>query len=106
VRLLETRAIENIATAPATPGDRRWAFASAAVLLVVFIASVPFARLKIGEVPAFVPTVVGASVVAFVVTTVLLYVQYRIERDLKLALLAIAYAYAAITTTLYLLTFP
>ena len=106
MRLLETRAIENIATAPATPGDRRWAFASAAVLLGLFVVSVPFARLRIGEVPAFVPTVVGASIVAFIVTTILLYVQYRIERDLKLALLAIAYAYAAITTTLYVLTFP
>ena len=106
MRVLETRAIENIATAPATPGDRRWAFASAAVLLGLFVASVPFARMRIGEVPAFVPAVVGASIVAFVVTTVLLYVQYRIERDLKLALLAIAYGYAAITTTLYLLTFP
>jgi PAS domain S-box-containing protein len=106
MRMLETRAIENIATAPATPADRRWAFASAAVLLAMFLLSIPFARARVGEVPAFVPTVVGAGIVAFVVTAVLLYVQYRIERDLKLALLAIAYAYAAVTTVLYLLTFP
>lgn len=106
MRSLDTRAIENIATAPASPGDRRWAAVSGIALLALFVLSIPFSPLRVAEVPAYVPTVVGASIVALVVTTVLLYVQYRIERDLKLALLAIAYAYAAVTTTLYLLTFP
>jgi PAS domain S-box-containing protein len=106
VRSFDTRAIENIATAPAAPSDRRWALLSAAALIVLFAASFPFAGWRIAEVPAFVPTVVGASVVALLLTAVLLYVQYRIERDLKLALLAIAYAFSVISTTLYLLTFP
>ncbi|HEY0613054.1 MAG TPA: SpoIIE family protein phosphatase, partial [Candidatus Elarobacter sp.] len=106
MRSFGTRAIENITTAPATPGDRRWAAVSGVALLVLFVLSVPFSRLRIAEVPAYVPTVVGASIVALVITTILLYVQYRIERDLKLALLAIGYGYAALTTTLYLLTFP
>jgi PAS domain S-box-containing protein len=106
MRSLETRAIENITTAPATQSDRRWAGASGLALLVLFVLSVPFSRLRIGEVPAYVPTVVGASIVALLITTILLYVQYRIERDLKLALLAIGYAYSALTTTLYLATFP
>jgi len=106
VRTFETRAIENIATAPATDGDRRWATASAVAIVALFFVSIPFSRHRIGAVPAFVPTVVGAGVVALMLTTVLLYVQYRIERDLKLALLAIAYAFAALTQTLYVLTFP
>jgi PAS domain S-box-containing protein len=106
LRTFETRAIENIATAPATAGDRRWAAASALAILALFVVSIPFSRLRIGTVPAFVPTVVGAGVVALMLTTVLLYVQYRIERDVKLALLAIAYAFAGLTQTLYVLTFP
>ncbi|MDQ6941012.1 MAG: SpoIIE family protein phosphatase [Candidatus Eremiobacteraeota bacterium] len=106
MRTFESRAIENIATAPATAGDRRWATASALAIVASFVMSIPFSRFRIGTVPAFVPTVVGAGVVALVLTTVLLYVQYRIERDLKLALLAIAYAFAALTQTLYVLTFP
>ena len=106
MRSFDTRAIENIATAPAAPSDRRWALLSAAALIVLFAVSVPFAGWRIAEVPAFVPTVVGASVVALLLTAVLFYVQYRIERDLKLALLAIAYAFSVISTTLYLLTFP
>jgi PAS domain S-box-containing protein len=106
VRSLDTRAIENIATAPAASGDRRWAGITGLVLVVLFVFSIPFSRWRIAEVPAYVPTVVGASIVALLLTAILLYVQYRIERDLKLALLAIAYGFAALTTTLYLLTFP
>jgi PAS domain S-box-containing protein len=106
VRSFESRAIENIAKAPATDGDRRWAAVSAIALILLFAASVPFSRWRLGEVPAFVPTVVGAGVVALLLTAVLLYVQYRIERDLRLALLALAYGFAAITQTLYVLTFP
>jgi PAS domain S-box-containing protein len=106
VRTFESRAIENIATAPATGGDRRWAAASALAIVALFLVSIPFARIRVATVPAFVPSVVGAAVVALVLTAVLLYVQYRIERDLKLALLAIAYAFAALTQALYVLTFP
>ncbi len=106
MRTFESRAIENIATAPATDGDRRWAAASALAIVALFVVSIPFSRMRIATVPAFVPSVVGAAVIALVLTTVLLYVQYRIERDLKLALLAIAYAFAALTQTLYVLTFP
>ena len=102
----DARAIENIATAPATAADRRWAGVTALALVGLFLASIPFSPRHELEVPAFVPSVVGAGVIALVLTALLLYVQYRIERDLKLALLALAYGYAAITQTLYILTFP
>ncbi|HZX67781.1 MAG TPA: MASE4 domain-containing protein, partial [Candidatus Elarobacter sp.] len=103
---LDTRAIENIVTAPATGADKRWAGLTALALVALFIVSIPFSPLHVLEVPAFVPSVVGAGVVALVLTAVLLYVQYRIERDLKLALLALAYGYAAFMQTFYILTFP
>ncbi len=106
MKAFDARAIENIATAPAEPGDRRWALATIVVLSGVFALSIPFARVPLGTVPGFVPTVEGAGVVALVVTAVLLYVQYRIERDLKLALLAIAYGTSAVIMVLYLLSFP
>ncbi|HEX3466489.1 MAG TPA: SpoIIE family protein phosphatase [Candidatus Elarobacter sp.] len=102
----DARAIENIASAPATPADRRWAGLTAVGLIALFGASIPFSPLRELEVPSFVPAVVGAGVLALVLTAVLLYVQYRIERDIRLALLALAYGYAAITQTLYILTFP
>ncbi|HEX3550838.1 MAG TPA: SpoIIE family protein phosphatase [Candidatus Elarobacter sp.] len=102
----DARAIENIATAPAEDSDRRWGFVSFVVLSVLFILSIPFAHFRLGVVPAFVPAIEGAGVVALLLTAVLLYVQYRIERDLKLALLAIAYGIAAWLTLLYLLAYP
>jgi PAS domain S-box-containing protein len=106
VRSLDARAIENIATAPAEDGDRRWAAGSIAILSILFVLTIPFVRRTFPAVPAFVPTVEGAAVVAFVLTAVLFYVQYRIERDLKLALLALAYGVDAILALLYLLAFP
>ena len=106
MRSFDARAIANIATAPATSADRRAAVAMAGALIGLFVVSVPFGRLRLGEAQAFLPTVVGASIVALLITAVILYVQYRIERDAKLAFVAIAYAFAAGAQSMYLLTFP
>ena len=106
MRAFEARAIENITTAPATAFDRRGASVTAAALLALFVLTVPFAHLELPRNAAYVPALSGAAVVALMLTAVLLYVQYRIERDLKLALLWIAYAAAAVLQALYLITFP
>ncbi|HTJ24958.1 MAG TPA: SpoIIE family protein phosphatase [Candidatus Limnocylindria bacterium] len=103
---MEVRAVENFAAAPATRADRRSALLSVLALIVLFVVSIPFARTRLGVIPAFLPAVVGAGIVASTLTTLLLYLQYRIERDLRLALLYVAYGYAAITQLLYILTFP
>ncbi|MBV8580223.1 MAG: SpoIIE family protein phosphatase [Candidatus Eremiobacteraeota bacterium] len=103
---LDARAVENIAMAPPTSADRRAATAAAAVLVALFLLAIPFGAVRFAEITAFLPTVIGGSIVALAVTAVLLYVQYRIARDYKLALIAIAYGYQAVTITCYLLTFP
>ncbi len=100
------RAVENIAAAPASATDRRAALVGVAGLVGFFLATLPVARVALPQAPAFLPAAIGASVVALVVTALLLYLQYRIERDLKLALLFVAYAFSAATELLYLLTFP
>jgi PAS domain S-box-containing protein len=106
VTVLDSRAIENIASAPATVGDRRWAGGVSAAVLAMFGLSLPFARTALGQIPSFLPTVVGAAIVALVLVAVLLYVQYRIARDMRLGFLALAYAWSAVTQLVYLLTFP
>jgi PAS domain S-box-containing protein len=103
---MDVRAVENIAAAPASATDRRAALVSVIALVGFFAATLPVARVALPQAPAFLPAVVGASIVALVVTALLLYLQYRIERDLKLALLFLAYAFSAVTELLYLLTFP
>ncbi len=103
---MDVRAVENIAAAPASATDRRAALISVVALVAFFVGTLPLARLRPGEVPAFLPAVIGASVVALIVTALLLYLQYRIERDPRLALLFVAYGFAAATQLLYVLTFP
>ncbi len=103
---MDVRAVENIAAAPASATDRRAALVSVIALAGFFAATLPVARIALPQAPAFLPAVIGASIVALVVTALLLYLQYRIERDLKLALLFLAYAFSAVTELLYLLTFP
>ncbi len=103
---MDVRAVENIAAAPAAATDRRAALVSVAALLLFFLGTLPFTRVRLAEIPAVLPALIAASVIALVVTALLLYLQYRIERDPRLALLFVAYAYAATTQLLYLLTFP
>jgi PAS domain S-box-containing protein len=103
---MDVRAVENIAAAPASATDRRAALVGVAGLVGFFLVTLPVARVALPRAPAFLPAVLGASIVVLVVTALLLYLQYRIERDLKLALLFVAYAFSAVTELLYLLTFP
>ncbi len=103
---MDVRAVENIAAAPASATDRRAALVSVGALLLLFLGTLPFADRRLVDIPAVLPAVVGASVVALIVTALLLYLQYRIERDLRLALLFVAYGYTAAAQLLYLLTFP
>ncbi len=106
MRRLDTRAIENIASAPATPHDRRSAAILAVLLLVAFVVTVPLVKHSLASVPAFLPLVVGAGILALLLTSVLLYVQYRIARDTKLALLSLAYTWLAAGQSFYVLAFP
>jgi PAS domain S-box-containing protein len=106
MRMMDVRAVENFAAAPATTPDKRSALFTAIGLIACLVCSMPFAGIRVGVVPAFLPAVVGASVVALVLTTLLLYLQYRIERDFKLALIYLAYGYVATMQFLYILTFP
>jgi PAS domain S-box-containing protein len=102
----DVRAMENIATAPASDAERvagRWAAAAA---IVVFLVTLPVAGVRWPAVAAVVPAVVGAAVLSEFLTALLFYVQYRIARSAQLALLAIAYAAAAFLTLFYILTFP
>jgi PAS domain S-box-containing protein len=106
MKALDSRAIENIASAPATVWDRRSAIVTLAAILALFLISLPFGRIQLDQIASFLPTVVGAAIVSLVLSCALLYVQYRVARDPRLGLLAIAYGFVAITQLIYLLVFP
>jgi PAS domain S-box-containing protein len=102
----DVRAMENIATAPASDAERiaaRWA---AAFSVVAFAAMLPFGYQQLPATAAFVPAVIGAGVLAELLTALLFYVQYRIARSAQLAVLAIGYGASACLTLFYILTFP
>jgi serine phosphatase RsbU (regulator of sigma subunit)/anti-sigma regulatory factor (Ser/Thr protein kinase) len=102
----DVRAMENIATAPASRNDRIVAAWVACGILVAFIALVPFSGAQYVPTAAFVPAVLSAAVLAQILTAVLFYVQYRVARQSQLAVLSLAYASAAVLTLCYMLTFP
>jgi PAS domain S-box-containing protein len=102
----DVRAMENIATAPASRPDRITAAWIAAVILVFFAIELPLSDIPLARAAAFVPAVLSAAVLAQVLTTIFLYLQYRIARQSQLALLALAYAASSVFILFYMLTFP
>ncbi len=87
--------------------SQRWRAAAvrfASVLL--FGALVPFVRVPLGQVPAFIPIYESALLTNDAVTAVLLFGQYRILRSRALMVLACAYLFRALMTVIHALTFP
>jgi len=76
------------------------------VVLAVFAAELPLSDMRLATTAAFVPAVLSAAIGANVLTGLLFYLQYRLVRQSRLALLALAYASSAVLTTVYMLTFP
>ena len=102
----DVRAMENIATAPASRNDRIAAAWVVGVTIVCFGAVFPFSGLRVAPTAAFVPAVLSAAVLAQILTAILFYVQYRVARQSQLALLSLAYASSSVLTLFYMLTFP
>jgi PAS domain S-box-containing protein len=102
----DARAMENIATAPATRTDRILAAWLAAGIIACFTAVIPLSDHRFAPTAAFVPAVLSAAILAQVLTAILFYLQYRVARQSQLALLALAYASSSVFTLCYMLTFP
>jgi hypothetical protein len=64
-----------LATAPATQREKRVAAAIALLGFVVFLVVVPFARLPLPAVPAFIPAYEAALFLIDLITAVLLFDQ-------------------------------
>lgn len=95
-----------LATLPATDFDRRLAWAAVAISAFFFLAAVPFAGVKLPEVPAFVAGYQFSLSIIDLITVVLLFVQFSILRSRALLLLASGYLFTAIIAVVHALTFP
>ena len=91
------------------PADRRQRWRAGLVLLVsvlLFGALVPFVRMPLGFLPAFIPIYESALLITDAVTAVLLFGQYRILRSRALMVLACAYLFTALMTVVHALSYP
>ena len=103
---LDTRAVENIATAPASSAERIAAGWGAAAFLVICAVTVPFGSVALPRATAVLPALYSIAVAALALTALLFYVQYRIVRSTQAALMALGYAANAVLSAFVVLTFP
>jgi len=95
-----------LSTLPAERRDHRLALAVVAVSAAIFVAAVPFAKVPLGQVWAFIPIYQSAFVVNDLITAILLFGQFRILRSRALLLLASGYLFTAFMAVAHALTFP
>ena len=107
--LQEPLAIESsvlLITAPATPKDGRLALVAISLSLLFFTAAVPFARLQLPEVSAFIPTYEIRALISDLITAVLLFAQFSIVRLSGVLILACGFLFSALIAVSHMLTFP
>ncbi|OQS33234.1 response regulator [Chromobacterium haemolyticum] len=99
-------AFEFLSTLPPSPAQRRMALAAILVSILVFLCVLPFTKLPLPKVPAFIPAYQAAMAVCDLVTSALLFGQYAILRARALLALATAYLFTALMAVAHALTFP
>ena len=95
-----------LATAQATAQEKRIAGAIALVCLVVFVVAVPFVRVPLPRVPAFIPAYQTALFFVDLITAALLIDQCLRLRSGSLLVLASGYLFDALMIVSHSLSFP
>jgi signal transduction histidine kinase len=95
-----------LSTLPASPRDRRLAFAVIALSTLCFLAAVPFARVPLARIPAFIPAYESALAVNDLISAVLLFGLFMQLRRCSLLALASGYLFDALMIVPHALTFP
>ena len=95
-----------LSTRSASRGQRRLAAAVVGISVAFFVATVPFAKVPLAQVPAFIPIYASALVVNDTMTAVLLLGQFLARRAMALLVLAGAYVFTAALTIAHALSFP
>src|ERR1700737_1307195 len=95
-----------LSTVPAERSDHRGALIVVVLSLLIFGATVPFARTQLPQIWAFVPIYQSALTINDLITAVLLYAQFAILRSRALLVLASGYLFTALMLIPWLLTFP
>src|SRR5690606_38205236 len=86
-----------VSTTPPHPQQMRAAATVVLLLLFVLAVTTPFATIPIGNSEAFLPAYATAILINDLITSVLLFAMFSIQRSGAFLLLAIGYLFAALT---------
>jgi signal transduction histidine kinase/CheY-like chemotaxis protein len=95
-----------LSTSPAERGHRRFALTVVAVSILAFVATVPFARMPLSQIPAFLPSYESALAINDLITAILLFGQFSRFRSPALLALACGYLFNALIIIPHALSFP
>ena len=95
-----------LSTLPAGPRDRWLASVTVGVSAAIFLAALPFAKVPLTPIGAFIPTYQSALVINDLITAGLLFGQFNILQSRGLLVLAGAYLFTAFITIAHALSFP
>ena len=96
----------SLSKLPATAHQRRVALVVAAVLLVAFGLSAPFANMQLPRYDGYIPAIESMVFVNDLITAILLFSHYAISPSRAVLVLAGAYLYTALIVIPHILTFP
>ena len=96
----------DLSSMSAGPRDRRIALGIVALSAFAFAAAIPFARVPLLPVPAFIPAYEAALAINDLITAALLFGQLNLRRPRALVVLASAYLFDALIIVPHALTFP
>jgi len=96
----------SLATMPPGPRQRRVAWAVVIVSALAFVAAVPFVRLPLAKIPAFIPSYESALAINDLITAVLLFGAFARLRSPALLVLASGYLFDTLLIVAHALSFP
>ena len=95
-----------LSTVAAGPGDRSLALIVVLISALGVAAAIPFARVPLLQVDAFIPAYEAALILIDAITAVMLFGQFRWSRSPALLVLAAGYLYDALLIIPHMLSFP
>jgi len=96
----------SVSSLPATSRDRRLALSIAVITLLAFATMVPFAKIPLGRIDSFVPTLLAVVFITDLITAVLLFGQLTTTRSPAILVLATGYLFSSLIVIPHALTFP
>ncbi|WAH44554.1 GGDEF domain-containing protein [Alicyclobacillus fastidiosus] len=98
--------MNSLLDVPSSKGQLYFASIIAALLFLVFFATLPFSRHQSVIVTPFLPSVLSIMSVSELITAFLLFVQFVVSPRLPMLILAVTYLYSGMIIIPHLLAFP